>query len=80
MIEQFGVRGLFAHLPEIIRRRDEAASEEVLPDAIGHDARGKWVVAPRDFAREGEASAVGRAERGAAEHLEEAARDGRGGL
>src|SRR5260370_31928254 len=42
-VEQFGVRGLLAHLAEIIQRRDDALPEMVAPDAIDHHPRGQRI-------------------------------------
>src|SRR5262249_60515111 len=42
-IQQFTVSFAVAHLAEIARRADDAASEVVMPDAVDHHASGQWV-------------------------------------
>jgi hypothetical protein len=42
-VEQLGVRRRVAHLPEVLERRDDAAAEVLLPDAIDDDAGGERV-------------------------------------
>ena len=43
-VEQFGVRGQFAELPEIVRRAAYRAAEMELPESVGDGARGELIV------------------------------------
>ena len=43
MVEEFGVAGKLARLTKVIGRADEAFSEEMLPNAVDHDAGGERV-------------------------------------
>ena len=54
-VEQLGVGGQLPHLPEVVRRRDEAAPEVVVPDAVRDRAPRERVVGVRDPARERQA-------------------------
>ena len=42
-VEQFRVRGTFAHLAEVIRRSDDALSKMMLPDTVYHHAGGERI-------------------------------------
>ena len=44
VIEQLLVGGSFAHHTEIARGADNSAAEVVMPDAIGHHARGERIL------------------------------------
>ena len=45
-----------AHVAEVARRGDEAGAEDVMPDAIHHDAGGQRVARIGEPFREGEAA------------------------
>src|SRR5690606_16010312 len=47
-VEQLGMRRLFTEHAEVIDGRDEAAAEEMMPDAVHPDARGERVVRRSD--------------------------------
>ena len=66
--------------PKLSGVATKSASGEVLPDAVRHHACGERVVGAREFAGEREASAAAAAERRAAEHFGETARDRGAGL
>ena len=46
IVQQSRMRGLFAHLSEIVDAADQAAAEQVVPDAVHHHSRRKRVVPP----------------------------------
>jgi hypothetical protein len=47
-IEQLGVRRLFAHLAEVVDRRDDPPAEMVMPGAIDDHSRGQGILLRRD--------------------------------
>ena len=59
VIEQFGMRRLFAQMSEIVRRGHDACAKEPEPNAIDEDARRKWVVWIGDEFRQFAPSATG---------------------
>ena len=82
VVEQLRVRGLVAEATEVVHGRDEAAPEEVVPDAVDHDASGERVLRGGDGLGEGEA---GREEglewwTRTVQDFQVATRDGVGGL
>ena len=54
MIEQGGVRRQLAHLPEVVRRGDDAAAEGVPPETVRDDAGGQRVARVEDAFGQGQ--------------------------
>ena len=83
MVEQFRMGGLLAAHAEVVGRGNQAAPEEVEPDAVGPDARGQRVVGVGDPAREFKAAAASTDDRGlisTGDQFDESARHGGSGL
>ena len=50
-IQELWVRWRASVGPEVTRRGDDPGAEVVVPDSVGHHARGQWVVWVGDPAR-----------------------------
>ena len=48
VVEQPGVGGAFSGRAEVVHRAHDALAEEVVPNAVGHHARGERVIRLRE--------------------------------
>ena len=55
-IQQFGMRGLFAQMAEVVESRNQAATEMALPNPIHHNAAGEAIARFRHPFRQGRAA------------------------
>jgi hypothetical protein len=81
VVEEFGVGGEVAEFAEVVGGGDEAATEDVMPEAVDDDASGEGIgFEIGDVLGEFETAALGGVEGGGVEGVEEAAGDEGGGL
>ena len=81
VIEEFGVSGEVAEFAEVVGGGDEAAAEDVMPEAVDDDAGGEGIARHvGHVSGEFEPAALGGVEGGWIEGVEEAAGDEGGGL
>lgn len=52
VVEEFGVAGKLAGLPEVVGSANDAFAEEMFPDPVDHDAGGQWIFGVGDPLRE----------------------------
>ena len=43
-VEQFRMRGVAPHRPEIVRRGHDPLAEVILPNTVNHHSRGEWMI------------------------------------
>ena len=75
-IEQLGMRRRVAGPAKIVGRAHQAVAEVMFPEAVHHDARGKWVVGTGDFLGDFKPAAAAADRRliFSGDHLQEASR------
>ena len=79
-VEEFRVRGFAAKAAEIVGGGDDAAAEDMVPEAVDDNAGGERVVGAGDAVGKFEAAAVLSLVRSWVDGIEEVARDEVGGL